>query len=224
MVKSFAMIGFLGISLVAMLGTEAMGQSGYRYCYGCGSGDACQLETPLGGLLTSIAIVDGLVSMKCDNRSHGAGVRAGHIKCVDQGGHVDRGISIQGNANGTFSAQEVVTLGDIVGGLVPKIVTTNNVEVTVADFCVNPPAACGTTLPSDCYDCYKQFFMLPPESIGCSSAEWKYFAIDYDDLCVNFKLTVAGVPLLNVVRRCTDPGNTNFVDCPADLTNCPVIP
>jgi hypothetical protein len=220
MVKSFAMIGFLGISLVAMLVTEAMGQ-GYRFCYGCGSGDACQLETPLGGLLTSSAIANGLVSMKCDTRLLGAGVRAGHVICVDQGGNVAPGLSIQGNANGTFSAEKVVTTGDIVGGVVTK---TNDIEVTVADFCVNPPAACGTTLPSDCYDCYKQFFMLPPESIGCSSAEWKYFAIDYDDLCVNFKLTVAGVPLLNVVRRCTDPGNTNFVDCPLDLLRCPVIP
>ena len=59
MFKSFAMISLLGISLVAMLGTEAMGH-GYRFCYGCGS-DACQLETPLGGLLTRIPIVNGLV-------------------------------------------------------------------------------------------------------------------------------------------------------------------
>src|SRR5882724_7279356 len=98
--KSFVMISLTGISLVAMLGTEAMGQ-GYRFCYGCGSGDACQLETPLGGLLTSIAIVNGLVSMKCDTRLHGAGVRTGHVICVDQGGNVAPGLPIQGNANGT---------------------------------------------------------------------------------------------------------------------------
>jgi hypothetical protein len=220
MFKSFVMIGLLGISLVAMLGTEAMGQ-GYRYCYGCGSGDACQLETPLGGLLTSIAIVNGLVSMKCDTRLHGAGVRTGHVICIDQGGNVAPGFPIRGNANGTFSVEEVLTIGDIVGGVVTK---TNDIEVTVADFCAHPPAACGTTLPSDCYECYKQFFILPPESIGCPNAEWRYFAIDYDDLCVNFKLTVAGIPLLDVVRRCTDPGTINFVDCPADLTNCPVTP
>src|SRR2546422_9596164 len=85
MFKRFVMIGFLGVSLVAMLGTEAMGQAGYRYCYGCRSGDACQLETPLGGLLTSSAIVNGLVSMKCDIILQGAGVRTGHIMCVDQG-------------------------------------------------------------------------------------------------------------------------------------------
>ncbi len=221
MFKSFVRIGLLGVSLVTMLGTEAMGQAGYRFCYGCKSGDACQLETPLGGLLTSIAIVNGLVSMKCDTRLHGAGVRTGHLMCVDQGGNVASGIQIQGNANGTFSAQELVTIGDVVGGLLTK---TNDVEVTVADFCVNPPAACGTTLPSDCYDCYKQFFMLPPESIGCPSAAWKYSSIDYDDLCVNFKLTVAGIPLLDVVRRCTDPGTISFINCPADLTNCPMTP
>ena len=221
MVKSFAMVGFLGISLVGMLVTEAMGAGGYRFCYGCGSGDACQLETPLGGLLTSSAIANGLVSMKCDTRLHGAGVRTGHVMCVEQGGNVAPGLSIQGNANGTFSIQEVLTIGDIVGGLVTK---TNDISVAVAEFCATPPAACGTTLPSDCYECYKQFFELPPESIGCPNAEWTYFAIDYDDLCVNFKLTAMGVPLLNVVRRCTDPGNTNFVNCPLDLLRCPVIP
>ena len=59
MFKSFVMISLLGVSLVAMSGTEAMGLGGYRYCYGCGS-DACQLETPLGGLLTNIAVVNGL--------------------------------------------------------------------------------------------------------------------------------------------------------------------
>lgn len=221
MFKSFIIIGLLGVSLVAMLETEAKGQSGYRFCYGCGSGDKCQLESPLGGLLTSSAIVNGLVSMKCDARLLGAGVRAGHVMCVDHDGNVAPGLSIQGNANGTFSVQEVVTIGNLVGGVVTK---TNDIEVTVADFCANPPAVCGTTLPSDCYDCYKQSFMLPPESIGCPSADWKYFAINYDDLCVNFKLTVAGVPLLDVVRRCTSPGTISFVDCPVDLTNCPMVP
>jgi|GEM_PF-6984500 len=221
MFKSFMMISLSSVSLVAMLGTEAIGQAGYRFCYGCKSGDACQLETPLGGLLTSIAIVNGLVNMKCDTRVHGAGVRTGHVMCVDQGGNVAPGFSIQGNANGTFSAEELLTIGNIVGEAVTK---TNDIEATVADFCVHPPAACGSSPPSDCYECYKQFFMLPPESIGCPSAEWKYSSIDYDDLCVNFKMTVAGIPLLDVVRRCTDPGTISFVDCPVDLTNCPVIP
>src|SRR5258705_3656058 len=221
MFKSFVKIGLLNVSLVAMLGTEAMGQAGYRFCYGCASGDECQLATPLRGLLTSIAIVNSLVRVKCDTRLHGAGVRSGHALCVDQGGNVAQGLSIQGDANGTFSAEELVTLVDVVGGLLTK---TNDVEVTLADFCVHPPAACGSTLPSDCYECYKQFFMLPAESIGCPSSAWKYSAIDYDNLCVNFKLTVAGIPLLDVVRRCTDPGTISFVDCPADLTNCPMTP
>ena len=219
MLKSFVMIGLLGISLVALSGTEAAGY-GYRFCYGCGS-DACQLEAPLGGLLTSLAIVNGLVSVECNTRFLGAGVRTGDVLCIDQGGNVALGLPIQGNANGTFSVEEILTIGDIIGGVATK---TNYIEVTVAEFCANPPAACGTTLPSDCYECYKPFFQLPPESIGCPNAEWRYFAIDYDDLCVNFKLTVAGLPLLNVVRRCKDPGNTNFVDCPVDLLRCPLIP
>jgi len=220
MVKSFAMVGFLGISLVGMLVTEAMGAGGYRFCYGCGS-DACQLEAPLGGLLTVNNVLNGLVSVECNTRSHGAGVRAGDVMCIDQGGNIAPGLSIQGDANGTFGVEEVLTIGDIVGGVATK---TNHIPVKVAEFCADPPVACGTTLSSNCYECYKQFFELPPESIGCPNAEWTYFAIDYDDLCVNFKLTAMGVPLLNVVRRCTDPGNTNFVNCPLDLLRCPVIP
>lgn len=218
MFKSFVTIGLLGVSLVATSRAEALSIAGYRYCYGCGS-DACQLETPLGGLLT--AIVNSLVSVDCNTRLQGAGVRAGDVLCIDQDSNIAPGLPIQGNANGTFKVKEVVTLSDIIVGLITK---TNHIPVAVAEFCANPPAACGTTLPSDCYECYKQFFELPPESIGCPNAEWSYFDIDYDDLCVNFKLTVLGLPLLNVVRRCTDPGNINFVDCPVDLTNCPAIP
>ncbi len=116
MVKSFAMVGFLGISLVGMLVTEAMGAGGYRFCYGCGS-DACQLETPLGGLLTVNNVLNGLVSVECNTRSHGAGVRAGDVMCIDQGGNVASGLSIQGDANGTFGVEEVLTIGDIVGGV-----------------------------------------------------------------------------------------------------------
>ena len=219
MFKSFVMIGLLGISLVAMLGTEAAGH-GYRFCYGCGS-DACQLEVLQGGLFTDDDVVNGLVSVKCNTRFLGAGVRAGDVLCIDQSGNAALGLPIQGDANGTFDVGGLLTSGDIIGGVATK---TNYIDVTVAEFCANPPAACGTTLPSDCYECYKQFFQLPPESIGCPNAQWRYFAIDYHDLCVNFQLTVAGVPLLNVVRRCKDPGNTNFVDCPLDLLNCSVIP
>jgi hypothetical protein len=218
MFKSFVMIGLLGISLVARSGTEAEAAGGYRYCYGCRS-DACQLETPLKGLFTLNDVANGLVSVECNTRSHGAGVRAGDVLCIDQGGNVAPGLPIQGSANGTFGVEEVLTLGDINGGVATK---ENHVSVSVAEFCANPPAACGATLP--CYECYKQFFELPPESIGCPNAEWAYFAIDYDDLCVNFKLNVVGIPLLNVVRRCTDPGNTNFVNCSLDLLRCPVIP
>src|SRR5262245_44001706 len=106
MFRSFMVSSLLGVSLVAMLATETEAV-GYRFCYGCGS-DACQLETPLGGLLTSTAILNGLVSVQCNTRSYGAGVRAGDVLCIDEEDNVETGLSIQGDSNGTFGVEEGV--------------------------------------------------------------------------------------------------------------------
>jgi hypothetical protein len=231
-IRQIVIGGLLLVGVVAMMSTEAAAQ--WRYCFGCGSGDACRLDFQKGGLFTGNDIKNGLIDADCNNRFHGGQVLDAVVACRNQGGTVAPGFPVQGNAEGTFDIQQKVTSADVHGSDVTKQL---NVEVTFADFCVNPPTdptdcssvcdgspdACNafSTTPS-CYECFKLFFNLPDESIGCPNATWRYDHIDYDDHCVNFRVIETGVgELISVTRRCTDPGNTNFVECVEDQTTCP---
>jgi hypothetical protein len=250
MSKRIVIVGLLVIGVVAMLGTEATAQ--IKYCFGCGSGDKCQLTFRPGGLFTGSELNDGLVTVDCNNRADGGRVIDGDIVCKSPGGNVAPGRPVQGNTEGTFSVEEVLTSADIHGSRATK---TNDIEVTFADpdpeatsFCKHPPTNLATEFPqcsgvcngstdacdplstasTSCYDCFKLFFGLPSECIGCPNCKWTYFAIDYNDHCVNFKVKV-GPPedqdvVLNMTGRCRDPGNINLVDCPVDRTNCPGSP
>jgi hypothetical protein len=217
-------IGLLVIGVVTMLGTEATAgcPGGYCICFGCLSGDQCQLEFSQGGLFTGKDVKNGLVSSDCNDRTYGGKVIAAHVTCQNPAGMLSRGKSFVGNGPGTFNAEQLLTSADIHGGVANPFVP---IPASVAEFCQLTvlPESCTEANITSCYDCFKFYFNLPSECIGCSNCNWRYYAMDHDDLCVNFKVTVAGVPELNVVRRCTDPGNTNFVDCPADPTNCPFV-
>jgi hypothetical protein len=227
MSKRVVIVGLLVLGVVAMLGTEATGQP--KYCFGCLSGDQCQFTFRHSGLFTGEELNDGLVTFDCNNRFHGGKVLAAIVQCQNQGGTVAPGFPVQGNAEGTFEIAEVLTRSNISGSTAQK---TNPIETFVAEFCTNPPEDCATACSPEtcscspeactaCYECYKGFFQLPPERIGCPNENWKYFAIDYNNHCVNFRVIVDGVEEVSITRRCTDPGNTNFVVCLEDTTLCP---
>jgi hypothetical protein len=224
MSKRIMIVGLLVLGVVAMLGTEATGQP--RYCFGCLSGDQCQLTFGHSGVFTGGELNEGRVIFDCNNRFHGGKVLAAIVQCQNQGGTVAPGFPVQGNAEGTFEVAEVLTRSNISGNTAQK---TNPIETVVTEFCTNPPEACAdvcspATCATDCYECYKEFFGLPEERIGCPNENWKYFAIDYNNHCVNFRVIVDGVEEVSITRRCTDPGNTSFVVCVEDQTNCPFLP
>jgi hypothetical protein len=230
--KRIVIIGLLVIGAVAIMRTEA---AAWSYCFGCLSGDKCQLDFKTGGLYTGNQLNNGDVSTDCNNKNEeeGAKILAANIICRNQGGTVAPGFPVQGNATATFDIEQTLTPADVHGSAATKQLP---IETTFAEFCSNPPpnlatdfpqcsgvcdgtpAACNafSSPPSSCYTCYKNFFGLPAESFGCPNSKWRYDSIDYNDHCVNFRVFVAGFEEISVTRRCTDPGNINFVECVED--------
>jgi hypothetical protein len=230
MSKRIVIVGLLVIGTVAMMRTEAAAQ--WRYCFGCLSGDKCQLNFKTGGLFTGSDLNNGLVSTDCNNEAHGGKVLSGKVICRNQGGTVALGFPVQGNATATFDIEQLLTSADIRGSQAKKELP---IETAFAEFCVSPPAtcanvcdgtpdACNAFSTSSCYTCFKEFFGLPAESVGCPNANWRYDSIDYNNHCVNFRVFLSDVERISVTRRCTDPGNINFVECVEDTTLCPFVP